>query len=64
MQAEQMVRAFCGLGIAVQLFEFEQKYSPVAFPSHFFVHRRVNDDTWQLENKLLLSERTAEHLTA
>jgi hypothetical protein len=59
MQAEQMVRAFCGLGIAVQLFEFEKKYSPVPVPSHFYVHRRLNDDTWQLENKLLLSERTA-----
>jgi hypothetical protein len=43
LHAEQMLRAFCGLGMAVRLFEFEETFTPVPLPSYVFVHKSGND---------------------
>jgi Apea-like HEPN len=66
------VRAICGLGIAVRLFQFEHKYSPVQIPSYIFVHRkrtgqirgpypavrRIKQTEWEIDNKLEGADRT------
>lgn len=57
--AKILLRAFCGLAIAIRLFRIEPKYG--AFPfgsykSHFFVHKRRGDG-WEIDGKFDLEDR-------
>lgn len=49
--AESLLRAFCGLGLALRLFQRTNKYTPQSPPSHFYVHKRI-DDFWKIDNRI------------
>jgi Apea-like HEPN len=58
-RAECILRAFCGLGIALRLFKVTHKYSGPFGPkpsSHFIVHRQVSDQSWRFEGQQNLSD--------
>jgi len=60
-EAESHLRAFCGLGIALRLFNVTRKYT-FSMPfgpqpsSHFIVHRQLPDHSWQFEGQPKLSD--------
>ena len=62
-KTESILRAFCGLGIGLRLFEVNRKYTfsgpfgPQQPSSHFIVHRQLPDLSWQEgQQKLKLSD--------
>src|SRR5262245_2766814 len=59
LRAERLVRAFCGLGIAVRLFshQYRFRWGPTA-KHHFYVHRKKPDGTWCPEWRLDVNDNT------
>jgi GR25 family glycosyltransferase involved in LPS biosynthesis len=63
--AESILRAFFGLGIALTLFKATRKY---AWPfgskpsSHFIMHRELSDHSWQYEGQLNLGDEQSRAL--
>jgi len=60
LNAERTIRAICGLGLALWLFDFERKYSP-EIPSYLVVHRRVGG-RWKIETQFKATDRTSRAL--
>ena len=56
VKAERLVRAFCGLGIAVRLLAHQHKFPQGATKSYFYVHRKKPDSTWGPENRIDMDE--------
>jgi hypothetical protein len=65
-KAESILRAFCGLGVALVLFKVTHKYTFWPFgpkPSlHFIKHRQLPNKSWQVERKLDLSDQRSQAL--
>jgi hypothetical protein len=67
-RAESILRAFCGLGIALRLFKVTRKYTfsgpfaPQQPSAHFIVHRQHSDQSWRFEGKLNLSDERSRAL--
>jgi hypothetical protein len=63
-RAESILRAFCGLGIALRLFKVQHKYSLFGPKpsSYFIVHRQLSDQSWRFEGKLNLSDERSRAL--
>jgi hypothetical protein len=43
------LKAFCGLGIALRLFQVDTKYRPTPTKAKFYIHRQINDE-WVVQN--------------
>ena len=57
--AKALLRAFCGLAVAVGLFQIKPAFKPFGFGSynpHFLVHKR-EDDGWKIDGKFDLEDR-------
>ena len=67
-KAESILRAFCGLGIALGLLKVTRKYTfsgpfgPQQPSSHFIVHRQLPDHSWRLERQQKLSDERSRAL--
>jgi hypothetical protein len=67
MKAESILRAFCGLGIALRLFKVTRKYT-FSGPfgpkpsSHFIMHRQLSDHSWRFERQLNLGDEQSRAL--
>jgi hypothetical protein len=58
LKAERLVRAFCGLGIAVRLFAHRHKFHQGVSKSYFYVHRQEQGGTWKPESRLDVDDTT------
>ena len=59
LKAERLLRAFCGLGIAVRLFAHQHKFPQgVGKSCFFYVHRQMADGTWSPEDRLDVNDAT------
>jgi hypothetical protein len=58
INAERMVRAFCGLGIATRLFAHQHKFSLNPIRPHFYIHRKRPDGSWDPDNCLTVGDVT------
>jgi hypothetical protein len=63
--AKDLLRSFCGLGIALRLFQIEPTYAGLglkASRSHFIVHRKT-DNGWEVEGKFDVEDRNSQAFT-
>jgi hypothetical protein len=51
-EARRAIRSFCGLGIALQLFERRSLYRRFQPSDYFVVHRKRTDNTWELRERI------------
>ena len=61
--AKALLKAFCGLGVAVRLFRIERTYgvAGLGFAAHkeeFYVHK-AKDDGWEIDGKFDLEDHTS-----
>jgi hypothetical protein len=56
--AERLVRAFCGLGFSVHLFDFKHRYSQGLTKSFYYAHRRAGDGAWGADNRIEVEDTT------
>jgi len=54
--AIRTLRAFCGLGIGLNLFRARRNVPPRREHAHFLIHKQAPDQSWRLERTLELSE--------
>lgn len=62
-RATSRLKAFLGLGLALGVFQYEDKYDPSPPRKEWVVHRR-NDDAWAVRNKIWLEEDDTRALRA
>jgi hypothetical protein len=48
VEAISLLKAFCGIGIALRLFKINYTYRPTPTKAKFFIHRRIGDE-WVIE---------------
>lgn len=60
--AERLVRAFSGMGIATQLFEYKWVFSNDDPRTHVLVHRRSATGNWDFSTRYQLNETVAQGL--
>jgi hypothetical protein len=59
LDAVRTIRAFCGLGLAVKLFEMKSEFSAAMPPVHMLVHRKGPDDQFAFFCSLSLDENVS-----
>ncbi|SRR6266851_4066929 len=60
LEAVRIIRAFCGLGVALQLFEMKSEYSSLTPPpSYLQIHRQCADDRFEFYRSLSLNDNVS-----
>jgi hypothetical protein len=54
--SRRTLRSFCGLGLALRLFDINNKYQLAPPRSHYFVHRKNADDIWTARERFELDD--------
>jgi len=57
LEARRVLRSFCGLGLALRMFDTNNRYSPYPPRHHYFVHRlELDGSTWCVRDRLELDD--------
>jgi hypothetical protein len=62
LEARRFIRSFCGLGLALQLFQTNSNYSLYPPRHSYFVHQKDVRGNWQFESKLELDDSASRGL--
>jgi hypothetical protein len=59
LEAVRIIRAFCGLGLALRLFEMKSEYSSFTPPNQLHIHRKNSDDRFEFYRTASLDDNVS-----
>jgi Apea-like HEPN len=62
LESRRFIRSFCGLGLALQLFQTNSNYALYPPRHSYFVHRKAAEGNWQVERRLELDDSVSRGL--